>query len=263
MMTAPVWNPVTFQLRKKIYAVCTRGLHYCSSVASIIGVSGLLFWVTDEEVALPLLPSCTPFHLTRNCLTMGTHLFISDLLKECAPFHLLMNPMFMCTPKMYICVYFPSTLQSDLCHHQSGLRDNISVLSSQIFLDFLMKFCFHFLPATWFLPFVPIWNILQSLTDKGQGCRIKRSHHHDSQVHHSSGNCCGVVWVLHVVWVNGRTGNVGAKCWRCDCGADGDRWCILWLHELVEFCFDGWKCRLGRLLWLMVQSCSDSFLLWV
>lgn len=62
---------------------CTK-LHYCSLVASIIGVRGLLFWVTDEEVALPLLPSCAPSYLTRNRLTMAVHLFISiysDLLK--------------------------------------------------------------------------------------------------------------------------------------------------------------------------------------
>lgn len=66
------------------------------------------------------------------------------------------------------------------------------------------------------MPFVPIFNTLQSLSDKGQGCSMKLTHHHKSQVHCSSGNRCGVVWFPHVVWVNGRTGNVGAKRWWRD-----------------------------------------------
>lgn len=62
-------------------------LLYCGLVASINGVSGLLFLVRDEEVALPLLPSCTPSYLTRNRLTVGVRFFIfPDLLKEGGPF---------------------------------------------------------------------------------------------------------------------------------------------------------------------------------
>lgn len=216
----PSRKPTHLPTWDKIKTVCSRGLPERNLVASIIGVGGLLFWVRWGSSS----SSCYhPVHLP---ISPGT---VSPWACICLP--LLIYPWTQCLCAARKCRYvYISHPQSNLCHHYSNFRDKISVLSSQIFLDFLMKFCLHFLPATWVLPFAPILNILQSVTDKGQGCGIKLAHHHHSQVHHGSGNRCGVVWVPHVVWVNGRTGNAGEKRW---CVTEWCRWRQR-MHSLIE-----------------------------
>lgn len=68
----------------------------------------------DEEVALPLLQSCTASYLTRNGVTIGVCLFcsnLSDLFGESPTFIVLIGGGGLHTSqKMYLYLYFPPTL---------------------------------------------------------------------------------------------------------------------------------------------------------
>lgn len=87
----------------------------------------------DEEVALPLLQSCTASYLTRNGVTIGVRLFcsiFSDLFGESATF-IVLSTIGGEKPSHILEIVFVFIARLDLRRHLCF-----------IFLGFLMKFCF-------------------------------------------------------------------------------------------------------------------------